>query len=265
MTAKEILLKIKAAFDGATPAPVPPVVPAAPAALATPMAKTYKLQDGVTDITINQAGETPAIGDTIMIGGLPAAANTYTLSDGATIVVDAAGVITNYTAMAAPAPQPPPVPPAPPQPITLSAEEVAAMYAKFATGSPEDRLANLEVMMKALMETNFGYEIRKGQEATAIQAYKDSLATMQTTVETSTAQMQSAFEKVEAQQEIISKHQQTIKDLFELVELLVQAPTADPVTLTGTKKEKFDAQNKKEDRIAKMAAAVKAMKEEAKK
>lgn len=261
MTAKEIFLKIKAAFDGPAPIPAPAPVPAP-----TPTAKTYKLQDGVTEISITQAGETPAVGDTVMIGGAPAPANTYTLQDGASIVVDATGLITAYTAAMAAPPPPAPAPvPAPAQPITLSAEEVAAMYAKFATGTPEERVANLEVMVKALMECNFGYQIRQGQEAQAIQTYKDSLAAMQTTVETATAQMQSAFEKVESQQAIITKHEETIKGLFELVEKLVELPTADPVTLTGGKKEKFETQNKKEERIAKMAEAVKAMKEEAKK
>lgn len=259
MTAKEILLKIKAAFDGTAPAPVPPIVPAAPVALATPMAKTYKLQDGVTDITINQAGEIPAIGDTVMIGGLPAAANTYTLQDGATIVVDAAGVIAAYTAMAAPAPPPPP-PPAPAQPVTLSAEDFAAMVAKFAVGSTEERMGNIEVMLKALMECNFGYEIRKGQEAAAIEAYKESLAPLQTSLDAAKAEMQSAFEKVEAQQEEINKHKQTIKDLFELVELLVQEPNADPVTLTGRQKEKFEKMITRDERLAKIADAVKKQK-----
>ncbi len=261
MTAKEILLKIKAVFDA--PA-VPPVAP--PPAPPAPVAKTYKLQDGVTEISITQAGEMPAIGDTVMIGGSPAPANTYTLQDGATIVVDATGLITAYTAaMAAPPAPAPAPPPAPVVPVTLSAEDVAAMYAKFATGSPEERLANLEVMMKAIMECNFGYEIRKGQEAAAIQAYKDGLATMQTSVDAATAQMQSAFEKADAQQLIITKHEETITGLFELCEKLTELPTADPVTLTGSKKEKFENQNKKEDRIAKMAESVKAMKAEANK
>lgn len=265
MTAKEILLKIKAAFDGPLPAPVPAPAPApvAPAALATPMAKTYKLQDGVTDITINQAGEIPAIGDTVMIGGLPAAANTYTLQDGATIVVDAAGVITTYTAMAAPAPAPAP-PPAPAQPITLSAEEFAAMVAKFAVGSTEERMGNMEVMLKALMECNFGYEIRKGQEAAAIEAYKESLAPLQTAVTEMASQLKAASGTIEEQKATIAKYGETITGMFEFCEKLTELPTADPVTLTGTRKEKFDAQNKKYDRIEKMAAAVKAMKEEAK-
>jgi hypothetical protein len=261
MTAKEILLKIKAAFEGPIPPPAAPPVPPAPA---TPIAKTYKLQDGVTEISITQAGETPAVGDTVMIGGAPAPANTYALQDGSAIVVDAAGVITAYTAaMAAPpvpAPAPPPPAPTPAVPVTLSAEDFQAMLAKFAIGSTEDRLGNMEIMLKALMECNFGYEIRKGQEAAAIEAYKENLAPLQSSLESATAKLQTAFEKAEAQQETINKHQQTIKDLFELVEQLVETPTADPVTLTGRKKEQFDKSSARDERLSKIAEAIKKQK-----
>lgn len=250
--AKDILLKVKAVFDGTMPAPVPPVVPAAPAALATPTAKVYKLQDGITEITINQAGDTPAVGDTVTIAGAPAPANTYTLSDGATVVVDAAGAITTYTAMAAP----PPPPPAPPQPVTLSAEEFAAFVAKFATGSTEERMVNIETMLKALMECNFGYEIRKGQEAAAIEAYKENLAPLQTAVSEMTSQLKASTDKIELQQTTITKHEETIKGLFELCGQLVELPTADPETLTGRQKEKFDKQSAKDERLKSISEAL---------
>jgi hypothetical protein len=256
MDIKQLLKDIKAKFNGEIITPPPP--PAPP----TPSAKSYKLQDG-TEITITQAGELPAAGDMVMIGGLPAPAGTHTLEDGAVIVVDANGAITTYTAMAAP-----PTPPAPPQPVTLSAEEpkiltkeeIQALYAKFANGTPEERIGNLETMVKALMESSFGWEIRKGQEQVAIQTYKDSLANMQTTVETATGEMQSAFAKVEEQAKTITKHEQTIKDLFDLVEKLVELPSADPVTLTGRQKEKFDKQSARDERLAKIAEAVKKQK-----
>lgn len=265
MTAKEILLKVKALFELPAPAPAPaPVPPPVPPA---PVAKTYKLQDGVTEISITQAGETPAVGDTVMIGGAPAPANTYALQDGSTIVVDATGAITAYTAAMAAPPVPPPAapPPAPAVPVTLSAEDFHAMAAKFGIGSTEERLVNAEIMLKALMECNFGYEIRKGQEAAAIEAYKEGLAPLQTAVTEMTSQLKASSDKIAEQQATITKHQETITGLFELCTALTELPTAEPVTLTGSRKEKFDAQNKKEERIEKMAAAAKAMKEEANK
>jgi PDZ domain-containing secreted protein len=158
--------------------------------------------------------------------------------------------------MAAP-PPPPPAPPAPPQPVTLSAEEFQAMIAKFATGSTEERMTNMEIMLKALMECNFGYEIRKGQEAAAIEAYKENLAPLQTALEAATAKLQAASDKIEAQELIIAKHEQTITGLFELTEQLVELPTADPVTLTGRQKEKFDKQSARDAKFEKIANALK--------
>jgi hypothetical protein len=259
---KEIWEGVKAAFNtpNVAPAPAPAPVPTpAPAALA---AKTYKLQDG-TEISISQAGELPAAGDLVTIGGVPAPAGTLTLEDGATITVDATGAITVYTAAVAPAAPPAPAPAPLTQPVTLSAEDVAAMYAKFATGSPEERLANAEIMIRALMENSFGWKIREGNENTAIQVYKDTMAPAAPTV--TIEQMNSAFAKANEQAKEIEKLNNTIKLLLDLTEKLVELPTTDPVTLTGSKKEKFDAQNKKEDRIEKMAKAVREMKEEAKK
>lgn len=260
MTAKEILVKVKALFAGEVPAP-PPVNPPAPAPAPAPAAgKTYKLQDGVTEISISQAGDLPAAGDMVTMNGAPAPANTYTLQDGSSIVVDATGMITAYTAAAPPAPPPAP---APPQPVTLSemtAEQVQAMYAKFATGTPEERLAGLEVMVKALMECNFGWKIREGNENTAIEVYKDTIAA---TPSVSIEQMSSVFakaEKTDEQAKVIARHEETIKGLFELVEKLVELPGADPVTLTGTKKENFDRAEKREKKFESIAAALKQVK-----
>lgn len=267
MTLKERFLKIKAAFDGTPPTPPVPPVPPAPVQPAALAAKTYKLKDGVTEVSITQAGELPAAGDMVTINGTPAPEGTHELSDGATITVDATGMITVYTA--APVnPPAPSAPPAPPQPVTLAEmtpEQMTAMYSKFATGTPEERLANLEVMIKALMESSFGWKIREGNENQAIQVYKESMTPAAPAV--SIEEMSSVFAKSETfneQAAIITRHEETIKQLLELTGQLVELPTADPVTLTGSKKEKFDASNKKEERIAKMAEAVKAMKAEAK-
>jgi hypothetical protein len=264
MNAKELLLKVKAIFNGTTPVqPAPAPAPAPQPGAMT--AKTYKLQDG-TEINIAQAGELPAAGDMVTIAGAPAAANTYTLEDGAVIVVDATGMITTYTP-AAPAPAPAPTP-APPQPVTLSEmtpEQVEAMYAKFATGTPEERLANLEVMIKALMETNYGWKIREGNENQAIQVYKDTMTPAAPAPSVTIEEMSSVFakaEKADEQAQTITRLEETIKGLFELVERLVELPTGDPVTLTGTKKEKFERAQKKENAVLGIAAALKDIKKQ---
>jgi len=260
MTLKERFKLIKAAFDGTPPAP--PVPASTPAPAPSPAAgKIYKLQDG-TEISISQAGDLPAAGDMVTINGAPAPANTYMLEDGSTIVVDATGAITTYTAAPAPAPPPaPPAPaPAPPQPVTLSAEQVAAMYAKFAVGTPEERLAGLEVMVKALMECNFGWKIREGKENQAIEVYKDTIAA---TPAVSIEQMSSVFakaEKADEQAKTIVRHEETIKGLFELVEKLVDMPGAEPKTLTGSKKESFERTKKKEEYFESIAASLQQLK-----
>lgn len=64
------------------------------------------------------------------------------------------------------------------------------------------------------------------------------------------AYMETATKKMEKQEEVI-------KGLFELVEKLVEMPVADPLTLTGNLKEKFDKANAKGERIKRMAEYVK--------
>lgn len=268
MTVKEALQKVKALF-----ADVPPAVPApVPAPAPAPAAgKVVKTIDGV-ELSIVQAGDTPAVGDLVSIAGAPAPAADYTLEDKSVLTVDATGAITAVVAappITVPVPAPPP-PPAltmeqrmatieailskltnPSVPAAMSAEKdlvaltpdaVQAMYAKFATGTSDDRIANLETMVKALMECNFGYQIRQGLENTAIQAYKDSVAMQVGALVAST-------QKFEAQENKIKKQDEIIQGLFGLVELMTKEPEVAPVTLTGNKKEQFERAKKKEDKF----------------
>lgn len=276
MNAKEILAKVRALFDA--PIVAPPIVPAAaavpPPAAPTGVATPFKLADG-TDITITiddpSVSTAPDAGDIVMIAGVPAPAGDYTLQDGTTFTTDATGAITVIT-MPTPATQPAFV--APPA-LTLedrikaievrinapgvmaavdgvgglTTDQLQAMYAKFATGSTEERVSNLEIMMKALMDNSFGYQIRQGQENAAIQAYKDTLAPMITTMSEYKAKLETAEAKVGKQDGIIS-------GLFELVEKLVDEPSAEPVTLTGNQKIKFDRMSAKEERMKGYAKAI---------
>lgn len=249
--AKEIFAAVKAIFDA-------PIVPAATAA-----AKVYKTKDGV-ELSITTAGEKPVVGEIVMNAGAPAIAGTWELEDGTMVTTDATGAIVTWV-------DPAPVTKTPEElaaeeaarvaaqvPVVLTAEAVQAMFAKFATGTPEERIANLELMCKALMECNFGYELRKGQEAAAIQAYKDSIAPVQQSVTTATAAMAAAEAKVVKQDEIIT-------GMFELLTELMATPTTTPVTLTGVAKERFEKQQGREQKFEKLGAALSELRNKKKK
>lgn len=134
--------------------------------------------------------------------------------------------------------------------VTLTPEALQGMYAKFGTGTTEERFTNLEIMIKALMECNFGYQIRQGLENEAIQAYKDSVATQVASLVASTAKFEAQQLKISEQDEKIKKQDELIKGIFELAETIVNAPTADPSTLNGNKKEKFNRSQLVEDKYA---------------
>lgn len=57
--------------------------------------------------------------------------------------------------------------------------------------------------------------------------------------------------------EEIGKQDEVIKGLFELAEKLVEEPTAEPATLTGVKKEKFDRSAKREEKFQSVLNALK--------
>ena len=94
---KKIKAEFKTAFDLA-PAVITPAAPAAPAILAAPVAKDYTLLDG-TVISVTQAGDVPAVGDTVTVAGAPAPDGVLSLEDGSTLTV-MAGVITEVGAAA---------------------------------------------------------------------------------------------------------------------------------------------------------------------
>lgn len=65
--------------------------------------------------------------------------------------------------------------------------------------------------------------------------------------------------QLQAASQKIDKHEATIKQMFELVEKLVEEPTADPKTLPANKKEGFAA--KKEEHLKIFADSIKKLKE----
>lgn len=268
-TINKILDSVKAKFF--TPAPAPVVAPAAqaapaPAAPAVPAAKSHKLKDG-SEISIAQAGEAPAVGDSVTVAGAPAPAGDVVLEDGSTISIDAAGKISAITPAApvtndlganggVPVAAPAVIVPVAAAALPVAAhpaltsqtpEQLNALIASFASGTPEERIAKLEVVCKALMESCMGYELREAERKTAseaaIEIYKTDLKT-------------ATFEAITAAEAKVSRHEETIKGLFELVDALVKMPGTDPVTLTGVKKEQFDRAHRRESRLDAMSKTV---------
>lgn len=253
-TIKGRIQKMKDFFDA--PVVTPPVAPVVPPVQAPQLSGTptpYTLTDG-TAITINQAGTVPAVGDTVTVNGVPAPDGTHTLASGSSVTT-VGGAITAIVEVTAPvtndlSTQPPPaaapvvITPAAPQ---FSIEELKSKVDGFATGTPEERIANLEIVAKALMLNCMGYELEKAQReatnAAAIEVYKTSLT--------------NAELKLSAVNAEVEKHKKTITDLFELVEEIHLQPSAEPVTINPAKKEKFDRINKKNERLDRIAEHIK--------
>lgn len=273
MTVKEIFAKVKALFDDTvTPDTSTAVAFSYPVDGTTGTVYVDCSDDGIAGIDQGDKVYTdPALTIPYPDGTYNVTGTQYgfTVSAGSvSAVTDAAGTgpgVPLEQSMAKPpvppvAPPPPPAPPVaaaappvPPVPITPTAkmaemtpESVASFFAAFATGTPEDRIANLELVCKALMEYNFGWQIREGQQKVttdqAIEVYKQDLATAQASLATSKTAM--------------AKQEAKLAGLFELVEQLVSVASADPKTLSQAQKDRFEKSKTKEERMAAMAEAI---------
>lgn len=212
MNAKELYQDIKNFFKEKFEEPAQPPVEAP---------KVYKLEDG-TEVTIDKL----EVGGVVKIGESPAPAGTHKLEDGSSIVVDEAGVITELIPVVAAAASPE---------ATPNPEDALN---KFATGTAEERLANIEVVCKALMEYNLGWKIeeakRKASEEAAIKVYQDSLATV-------TAQ-------VADQKELMGK-------MLQFMEQILDVPNEQPTE--QKKKYSFSKADSKEDRLKQLSENMK--------
>lgn len=277
MKLKELIKQIKAVFELPANTATDPAnqVPAD-----TSNATVYTLQDG-TQIAIQQAGDVPAPGDTVTVSGAPAPEGILTLQDGSTITCDANGVITLYTPVggdpittvvpaADATAKPPAVPAAVPvkTPVAgvpgktgYSEIDKAYLLAAFDTATGTDLMTNLVTCVKALMQSEFGWQILEQQRLADTNA---AIAVYKTTLQAA-SQKQTALEKTITEQKgVIDKHEATIKGMFEILEQVVEMPTAEPKTLTGNKRDGFEAGRKKtEDKFSKMADSLKEVKEAA--
>lgn len=195
MNANEIIAKLRDKFNELMQ-PVAPVEPAKP--------KTAKLMDG-TEVEISEY----APGGVVTIAGAPAPAGDHTLEDGTTITLAEGGVITEIEAPEA----------APATPVTP--DQMRAFIQKFAVGTPEERLANIEAMLKPMFESTFGWELREAE----MKAGKDAAMTAYQTLKTQ-------FDEQKQQLEAISKTSDSYKalfsEMFNVVEAIAKAPVAQP-------------------------------------
>jgi hypothetical protein len=128
----------------------------------------------------------------------------------------------------------------PVEPVTIEVPEVVSpesmkqMCEKFAVGTPEERIANLEKIVKLLFEYNYGWQLREAEQKAQLNEATVAYNTLKTQ---------------------FSKQEAFSKEVLELVELVANQSTASPTTLPENKKEGFVA--KKEAQIAKMAEAIK--------
>lgn len=280
MNLKELVAKIKKdVFDIAPAAAAAPVAPDDTANLTV-----YTLQDG-TQIAIQQASDVPAPGDMVTVSGAPAPEGILTLQDGSTITCDATGKITTYTpvggtptttdvpaadaakpAPAAAAPAMPAMPtksavPGVPDKVGYSEDDKAALLAAFDTSTGNDLMAVLTTCVKALMQSEFGWQIleqkRLADTNAAINAY-------QTTLQASTQKFTVQEKIITDQKAVIDRHEATIKAMFDILEKVVELPTATPKTTTSAKKEQIEEEKKKTiSRFERMADSLKKVKEEA--
>jgi len=128
-----------------------------------------------------------------------------TLSDGTVLAIGTDGVITAITV------------PVKEEAVPDKAE-VEAIAAKFAEGTPEERIANLETMSQAMMRYCFGWKIeeqtRKAIEEQAIAVFETIAPPTQLTAQF-TAQIDAVKKVGQAESQRFSKAMGEILDLFQ--------------------------------------------------
>jgi hypothetical protein len=216
MKATEIIEKLRVAFAELTGAPAPQPEPAP-----KPQVFGYKLADG-TEIEVS--GEV-APGSVVTIQGVPAPAGEHVLEDGTKIEVAEGGVITEVEA---------PEPAAPVVDEEMKKKQLMSAVQKFATGTPEERLTNLEFISKMLFEYAYGWELREQAQK---QVKDQAMAIYQ--------QMRSeekTDDRVKQLETTVNKYREMFAQMLELTEALAKAPVApaDP----AVQKDQFAAQPK---------------------
>lgn len=253
---QDTIKKIKQLFD-AMPAPADPAS-AAPAGADSGNGATVAqyavdggqpvfvsiADDGMPDIDQNdavftdQACTAPYPDGTYKVTGTDFA---FTVAGGIVTAVtdpDGKGAGTPVQAPAAPAAPAPAAPAAPAAPNfstpALMKKELEAFNLKFEGGATPN-IADIAVMVKALFENIFSYDLQRARQAEAIAAYEDAFAKQEV--------------KLKAQEQIQ-------RELFNLMEQLSGTPTGDPL-----EKPKLDIPKKgfetKAERMSGIVGAIK--------
>lgn len=172
--------------------------------------------------------------DTLAVGGkcmtqdgAPCQAGEIYLADGSTIYVDESGTITNIEAPQIEGQEP-------------STEDMKKAVSQFAVGTPEERIARLELVGKALMNSAFGWQMREAEETAlrnqAIAAYSQFSEQVNTAKEVFTQK----DNEVETLKATVESQGKLLKEMYEV---LSNFTTAEPIT----KSEPFKFQAKKTD------------------
>lgn len=190
-------------------------------AVVTPQAmETVSLLDGTT-LSVSAL----EVGASVLFDGQPAKEGSYTLSDNTVISVGADGKITSVT---------PPPTEVEVDYSNITKEQFDALKEKFEGGMPDQ--AAMWSMVKALMEYNFGWQIRQTQQEQitneAISAYKQNYAEVQ-------------------------KENESLKALFGEMLSIVQEIAKEPAAPLPEKKTRMSLQdpNRRVSQLERMAKA----------
>ena len=164
--------------------------------------ETYVLKDGVTSVSIDKL----EVGGVAKIGDQFAPKGEHYLADGSKIVIAGEdGVITEIELIKPTD-----------EPIMSTEEEFKKAMQKFATGTPEERIARLETIVKGLVEYSFGWELREADRKASID---NALAAYKQNFET-------------AQNEKVKQLATTVEQLFEVVKTIGEQPQQKPTEPT---------------------------------
>lgn len=222
-TPQELLAKLKAVFTAA---------------------KQNFADEGGEPKEYSTAGNETVLIDKLEAGGVvkgkdgnPVAAGTLTLADGQVLTIGENGTITDIK----PAEKPEEKTDMPTQ------QMLREMVAKFADGTPEERIQKLETMVVALMNYSFGWDIQQEAKNAAIATYKENYAQQfEAVVEENT--------KLKTQLQAASSG---IAELAGVVEGLLTLPSEKPLE---TQKSAFAAvAGDKTDRVNKLLGIAKAL------